>query len=1225
MRLSALALFGAAAFLAAAAPPDSANEPWDVTSARSSAQKAADGTRIFSFEEDVVITHGGLVATTDAARYLEAVSRTLLSGNVVMTQDSLTARGPSAIYERLTRIARFSEGVVLEGTSGTAVADQGVWHRDEKLFELMGRASAADTSATIDASSMQYDVARDVFRAQGNARLVDEASGVIVHGGLLEYDRRAGLAHASASPSAEFSDVNDDSPVKVFSELMTYDPRPDVAVARRGVHILRETSEAFADSATFLRDAERVVLGGSPRLVDGLTEVTGDAMELIDEAPGRRRVLVTGSARVAHRFLSDRDRPAAGDSSEVLESEPGDAQAPLPHAGDAGFGAAAPPAEEPLDGSAAPPGSEGPASPPDSAAAPPDPRPAWLKIPSDRLPTENLLFGDRMELLFEGNELSRVEVDGNARSKFYPSEEEGELEEWNDVAGDTLHVWFTSSDVDSVVVLGSGVGEYRMGPEEGGATTVGIPAEELLKTGRLVRYRAPRIRYVRAAETMHLDRGAEVEYKTMLLKSGVIDFDARKEIMDASGDPAPVLVDRADRITGTDMRYHLGSEKGEIVRGRTKFENGWYSGSDVWRLPDNVLAVETASFTTCDLETPHFHFSSKRMKIYPNDKIVAKPVVLKIRNIPVLALPYYFASLRKERHSGFLFPNLELGVDDSRGRFIRKVGYYWVPNDYTDLTTSFDFYPEQERFVGYLTARYSLRYRYDGRFEVKYNRDVPQNRKDTVYEIDHRQTISETSELTASGRFLSASSIYRDIDDEQRLDRDIRSHATFTKRFPGSNQSLRMEVERRENLDTGVVNETLPIVQYSLPSRPLGGRKTGAYYSLDARGVHVRDVSTAGVEVEHVGSRVGLDVRGTQSLRQYLRVTPSVTSEAVWMDVDRFGDRNATRTTFTTNVGAASTVYGTFLRPIGPALGFRHVFEPQVSWSWAPEFDGYFAADSAGVRRDRFFSFGGIGGTPGKTNRGTLSIRNLLQTKLLRGGQERRYDFMTLRHSISYDFLAEEAGRKPLSSISSSLNLLSSSPVNQTWTVVHDPYGGGVITTAVTTQLRASSAMFRGAEDAGGADAAGIPPDPSFTTPDPAFAADPGDPTAAFDAAAARGLGTPGTWDLDLSHSFQRGSGGGAGSSSRLVLGTSWVPTRKWRVSFNSQYDLKTGENTTQQWSVHRTIHCWELSFDRRFLGGEWQYYLRINVTDLPDIQAQRGDRSTGQDTFGGLQRLGGF
>ncbi|MBZ0269695.1 hypothetical protein K8I85_16205, partial [bacterium] len=693
------------------------------------------------------------------------------------------------------------------------------------------------------------------------------------------------------------------------------------------------------------------------------------------------------------------------------------------------------------------------------STAPVDETPQWLRVPGEDLPSQNLLFGDEITSEFSDDALQRVTVVGHGRSKFFPSEETGELTEWNDVVGDTLHVWFAEAAVESVTVLGHGVGEYRMpaGEDEGAS------AEQLKELGKLVEYAAPVIRYNRSTELMHLEEGARVEYKTMVLTSGTIDFDPNREVMIAAGNPPPVLLDVGDEIRGGQMRYHLGEGKGEIVGGRTKFENAFYEGDDIWKVGDDVMAVEGATFTTCDLETPHYHFASKQMKIYLDDKVVAKPIVLKIREIPVFALPFYMASLKKGRHSGFLLPNIELGVDDNRGRFIRNLGYYWAPSDYADGTLTFDFYPSQDRIVTYLSTRYNVRYRFSGRASLKYNRDVPNNRKDTALELSHQQTLSETMTLSGDARFLSSQNVYREIDDDNRLDRDIRSHFTFSKRFPGSNRSLRAEVERRENLDTGAVDETLPAITFSQPSRPILGLPERApgeaapdpgllneiYYSLDSRFERERsrreDTLTEGEfnEERHAGAKASSNVRTTKSFGPYLRMSPAVNGEGAWVDEDQRGDANRFRATYNTSLTASTNLYGTFLRPIGPTRGFRHVVEPSMSWSWAPEFREYFYVedgDTTGTLRDRFASFGGIGGTQRQTNRMNFSLRNLVQTKLARGETERRYDLFTLRSSISYDLLAEDAGRKPLSSLSSTLNVLSALPVNQSWTVSHDPY-----------------------------------------------------------------------------------------------------------------------------------------------------------------------------------------
>src|SRR5262249_12692242 len=79
------------------------------------------------------------------------------------------------------------------------------------------------------------------------------------------------------------------------------------------------------------------------------------------------------------------------------------------------------------------------AAAPDSAKAAADSAkaalPEWLRTPGDKLPQENLLFGDEIAIDIVKDELSRVDVVGHGRSKFFPSDKEGDLTEWNDVAG----------------------------------------------------------------------------------------------------------------------------------------------------------------------------------------------------------------------------------------------------------------------------------------------------------------------------------------------------------------------------------------------------------------------------------------------------------------------------------------------------------------------------------------------------------------------------------------------------------------------------------------------------------------------------------------------------------------------------------------------------------------------------------------------------------------------
>lgn len=238
-----------------------------------------------------------------------------------------------------------------------------------------------------------------------------------------------------------------------------------------------------------------------------------------------------------------------------------------------------------------------------------------------------------------------------------------------------------------------------------------------------------------------------------------------------------------------------------------------------------------------------------------------------------------------------------------------------------------------------------------------------------------------------------------------------------------------------------------------------------------------------------------------------------------------------------------------------------------------------------------------------------FSLGNLIQTKAAIRGEERRYDLFNFNNSISYDFLAEEREAKPLSNLNSSLTVLSAGVVNQTWSATHDPYTWQLLGSSVTTSMRLRSTMFERKPDEAKAPAEGDEPTPEPGAPAP-------------DEPRETGRFRSGQWTLDLSHTSRRGSVSGS-TSSNLVVGTTWSPTDKWNVRFDAGYDLKNGDNTNQKWVVQRIIHCWELAFSRQLLGGEWQYYFRINVTGLPDIKGERGDRglggTTGTSTFGDL------
>ena len=70
----------------------------------------------------------------------------------------------------------------------------------------------------------------------------------------------------------------------------------------------------------------------------------------------------------------------------------------------------------------------------------------------------------------------------------------------------------------------------------------------------------------------------------------------------------------------------------------------------------------SSEITSCDLPTPHYHFAAREVKWISRDVLVARPVVLYVRDVPILWLPFIFQDMRPGRRSGILIP--QFGIND---------------------------------------------------------------------------------------------------------------------------------------------------------------------------------------------------------------------------------------------------------------------------------------------------------------------------------------------------------------------------------------------------------------------------------------------------------------------------------------------------------------------------------------------------------------------------------
>jgi len=150
-------------------------------------------------------------------------------------------------------------------------------------------------------------------------------------------------------------------------------------------------------------------------------------------------------------------------------------------------------------------------------------------------------------------------------------------------------------------------------------------------------YSARKIIYNIDKEQIKLIEKAFIRYHNSYINSDSMNIDLDKKIALSQGESE--LFDGEQKIYGSTIYYNIESEEGLLFDGRTKFEDGYYAGTKIRKVGKDVLDIDNAKFTTCEDESQYFIFSPK-FRVFLNEKIVAKPVVLYINYFPILVLPF---------------------------------------------------------------------------------------------------------------------------------------------------------------------------------------------------------------------------------------------------------------------------------------------------------------------------------------------------------------------------------------------------------------------------------------------------------------------------------------------------------------------------------------------------------------------------------------------------------
>jgi LPS-assembly protein len=166
-----------------------------------------------------------------------------------------------------------------------------------------------------------------------------------------------------------------------------------------------------------------------------------------------------------------------------------------------------------------------------------------------------------------------------------------------------------------------------------------------------------------------------------------------------------VVFDQGDdqRITGAKGEWNYRTKLGyfEDSTGFTNQTNDgtviYFTADRVERVSLNEIVVKNGKFTACEEAVPKWSFTAAEARIKTNEKVKIRNAKFRIKDIPVLPLPYVSIPITKQdRASGFLLPTI--GYSQSKGVRL-STAYYQTLGRSADATLRTDIY--SARGVGY--------------------------------------------------------------------------------------------------------------------------------------------------------------------------------------------------------------------------------------------------------------------------------------------------------------------------------------------------------------------------------------------------------------------------------------------------------------------------------------------------------------------------------------------
>lgn len=500
------------------------------------------------------------------------------------------------------------------------------------------------------------------------------------------------------------------------------------------------------------------------------------------------------------------------------------------------------------------------------------------------------------------------------------------------------------------------------------------------------------VRFSKDRSIIYMYGNARVIYGDFELDADYIRYDQKNNLIFASGRTNPKTkryVGRPIFKSGTDgsaiadsLYYNSATTKAKVFGVFSQQDDGFFSGGQSKKQPDNELHIKNMMYSTCNLPHPHFGMMISK-GIATEKQIITGPVYMIIEDVPTpFALPFAFFPKQNKRTSGIMLPTP--GEDATRGFFLQNAGYYIGLSDYWDAKLMGSIYTNGS-YETSLNTNYTKRYKFNGNITAHYanTRNGIQGqenvRKDFRIGWSHSQNPNASPGSTFSANVnLSSSSYYQSTAANQTYDlgaiatNSSNSSIAYSKVLAGGLFNFSTALSAQQTFSTREIALQLPSFNLNMStispfdSKNRSGeqkwyQKITVGYSLQGNNnITTKDsllFQPAGLRALKSGLSHSIPISMNFTALKYLTFTMGGTYNEVW----NFQTINKRYTTFTDGTYTSrqdtitgfkrggsynfstsmnTKIYGKTkeFKNLGNIKQLRHVMTPSVSFTYSPDF-----------------------------------------------------------------------------------------------------------------------------------------------------------------------------------------------------------------------------------------------------------------------------------------------